>query len=279
MNNTHTVTTTFGHMMTVFRNDHVGDKIAQHGLYEKETLTLLLTLLARMQQPVVLDIGANIGNHALAFATCAQTVHAFEPLPLIHGVLCRNVEQNAMANIKVHNLALSDSEGSDTIFMVQDGNYGASSFDRRREAVQPVTVRKATGDSYLASQRIDRVDLMKIDVEAHEVYVLRGLMQTIARHKPVITMEWNDPLTVQRLGGSQELQFLNAHYRIYVLGTSHDRGWWQGVPLGPARRKLTRWFSHNEAVLYPFDPGSLYKNLLLVPQGREDLLAGIRMRQ
>lgn len=279
MDNTRTVTSTFGHLMTVFRNDHIGNKIAQHGLYEKETLTLLLTLLKRMQQPVALDIGANIGNHALAFATCAHTVHAFEPLPLIHDLLCRNVEQNAMTNIRVHNLALSDSEGSDTIFMVQDGNYGASSFDRRREAVEPVVIQKTTGDACLARLHVDRVDLVKIDVEAHEVYVLRGLMATIARHKPVITMEWNDPLTIQRLGGSPELKFLNEHYSIYVLGTRGDRGWWQGLPLGPVRRKLARWFGNREAVLYPFNPDCLYKNLLLIPQGREDLLAGIRMRQ
>src|SRR5690606_25995137 len=140
------------------RNDHVGNKITRNGLYEKETLTLLLTLLARMEQAVVLAVGADIGNHALAFATCAQAVHAFEPLPLIHSVLCRNVEQNALGNIYVYNLALSDSEGSDTIFMVQDGNYGASSFDRRREAVQPVTIQKVTGDGYLARRHIDRVD-------------------------------------------------------------------------------------------------------------------------
>src|SRR5690606_36340507 len=83
MENTQTVRSTFGHSITVFKNDHVGDKIARNGLYEKETLTLLLALLSRIDRPVVLDIGANIANHTLAFATCAQAVHAFEPIPLI----------------------------------------------------------------------------------------------------------------------------------------------------------------------------------------------------
>ena len=71
MDNTVTVTSSLGHHVTVYRNDHVGNKIVKHGLYEKENLELLLKLLATLSQPVVLDIGANIGNHTLAFATQA----------------------------------------------------------------------------------------------------------------------------------------------------------------------------------------------------------------
>src|SRR5690606_17266399 len=83
MDTTTLVTTALGHRITVFRNDHVGDKIARHGLYEKENLLLLLKLLEQLPQAVVLDVGANIGNHTLAFATRATEVHAFEPIPYL----------------------------------------------------------------------------------------------------------------------------------------------------------------------------------------------------
>jgi hypothetical protein len=116
------------------------------------------------------------------------------------------------------------------------------------------------------------VDFVKIDVEAHEVYVLRGLMQTLQRDLPFITMEWNDPLTIERLSGSPELQFLQQHYRIHVLGSNYDRAWWTGKPLAFLRRKLTRLLRPRTAVLYDFDPGRLYKNLLLVPKAREGVL-------
>lgn len=272
MNDTRTCTNLFGQRVTVFRNDHVGDKIASQGLYEKENLELLLRLLRSIPQPVVLDIGANIGNHTLAFATVASRVHAFEPIPRIHALLKQNVEQNQLANVALHALALSDSEGEATIHMVTNGNYGASSFDQRSGESEAVTVSRRRGDTLLAELGVDKVDFIKIDVEAHEVYVLRGLMATLQDQRPFITMEWNDPLTIERLNGSAELQFLMANYCILVLGSSWDRAWWAGKSLAFLRRKLARMFGTRRAVLYPFEPMRLYKNLLLIPLERLDLL-------
>ncbi len=272
MEPTLTVTSALGHQITVFLNDHVGDKIVRNGLYEKENLGLLLRLLGVLPEPVVLDIGANIGNHTLAFATQAKAVHAFEPIPRLFDVLTGNITQNGLKHVQAYNVALSDSEGSATINMVNAGNYGASSFDARTEGTTPISVSKTTGDAFVTGHGIARVDFVKIDAEAHEVYVLRGLMHTLRRDLPFITMEWNDPLTVQRLNGSPELQFLQEHYHIHVLGSNYDRAWWVGKPLAFIRRKLTRLFRPRAAVLYPFDPGRLYKNLLLVPKGRENVL-------
>ena len=276
MDTTALVTTALGHRMTVFRNDHVGDKIVRHGLYEKENLLLLLKLLEQLPQAVVLEIGANIGNHALAFATRAHTVHAFEPIPYLFDVLSANVARNELRHVHPHNLALSDQEGTATINMVNAGNYGASSFDKRTEGTTPVAVTLTTGDAFVTRRNIARVDFVKIDVEAHEVYVLRGLMRTLRRDLPFITMEWNDALTVQRLNGSDELRFLQEHYSIYVLGSNYDRLWWTGRPLAFVRRKLTRLLRPRSAVLYDFDPGRLYKNLLLIPKGRENILEALR---
>lgn len=275
MESTALVTTSLGHQMTVFRNDHVGDKIARNGLYEKENLLLLLKLLEQLPQATVFDIGANIGNHTLAFATRAHAVHAFEPIPYLYAVLSGNVTRNGLAHVCTHNLALSDHEGTATINMVNAGNYGASSFDKRTDGTTPVDVTLTTGDAFVIAHHITRVDFVKIDVEAHEVFVLRGLMQTLRRDLPFITMEWNDPLTIERLRGSPELQFLQQHYTIRVLGSNYDRGWWAGKPFAFLRRKLTRLLKPRTAVLYDFDASRLYKNLLLVPKGRESLVQAL----
>ena len=268
MNNTRTCNNLFGHRMTVFRNDHVGDKIVSQGLYEKENLQLLLGLLRNLPQPVVLDIGANIGNHTMAFATVASRVHAFEPIPYIHSLLRQNVEQNALGNVTLHALALSDLDDEAVIHMVTNGNYGASSFDQRNGDTEAVSVQRRRGDALLAELGVGRVDFIKIDVEAHEVFVLRGLMNTLQRDRPVITMEWNDPLTIERMRGSPELQFLTDNYRIQVLGSSWDRVLWAGKPLAAVRRLLAKMFGTRRAVLYPFEPTRLYKNLLLTPLER-----------
>ena len=275
MEETRALTTLLGHEITVFKNDHVGDKIASNGLYEKENIEFLLSLMAHISEPVVLDIGANIGNHTLAFATCATRVFAFEPIPAIYTLLSRNVTNNKLDNVTTCNFALSDNADSATIYMVRSGNFGASSFDKRSEGVEAVTVQKMTGDSFVIEHAINKLDLIKIDVEAHEVFVLRGLMQTLRKHLPIITMEWNDPLTIERLTGSAELQFLFDNYLIYVLGSNFDRGYWKDRPWAFVRRKFTRLFLTRKAVLYRFNPAKLYKNLLLVPKGKENLLEKI----
>src|SRR5690606_42060739 len=112
MENSILVTTSLGHQMTVFRNDHVDDKIARNGLYEKENLLLLLKLLEQLPQATVLVIGANIGNHTLAFATRAHAVHAFEPIPYLYDLLSCIVTRNGVAHVRTHNIALSDLEGT-----------------------------------------------------------------------------------------------------------------------------------------------------------------------
>jgi FkbM family methyltransferase len=234
--------------------------------------------MAQMPEPVVLDIGANIGNHTLAFSTRAKHVYAFEPIPAIYKLLSANVVQNNLGNVTTCNFALSDSSESATIYMVQSGNFGASSFDRRTDNVEAVTVQKLTGDSFVAANGITKVDLIKIDVEAHELFAIRGLMQTLRTHRPFITMEWNDPLTIERLSGSAELQFLLDNYQIHVLGSNFDRGYWLGQRWAFLRRKFTRMFRKRKAILYPFNPTRLYKNLLLVPKGREGLLEKIGMQ-
>jgi hypothetical protein len=124
--------------------------------------------------------------------------------------------------------------------MVTNGNYGASSFDQRNGDTEAVSVQRRRGDALLAELGVGRVDFIKIDVEAHEVFVLRGLMNTLQRDRPVITMEWNDPLTIERMRGSPELQFLTDNYRIQVLGSSWDRVLWAGKPLASVRRLLAK---------------------------------------
>ncbi len=127
---TRTLPTLLGHRITVFANDFIGNKIARVGLYEKECLEYLNALLGRIDAPVVLDIGANIGNHALAFATQAAVVHAFEPLPEVVAVLEHNVRQNGLRNIHVHPYALSDENSEAVLYRNRAGNVGGSSFDR-----------------------------------------------------------------------------------------------------------------------------------------------------
>ncbi len=273
-NNTRTVDTLNGHKITVFEQDHIGQKIIKTGLYERDSLAFIKQILGKMTKPIVLDIGANIGNHALSFSTSAAHVFAFEPLPAVFSLLTKNVEQNALENVDVINVALSNSNGESELFMTTDGNVGASSFDKRADSVEPVIVTKRVGDELVKELEIGQIDLLKIDVEGHELFVLLGLERSIRRHHPFIMLEWDNPVSMQRLRNSNIMHELLAEYTIKVLGNNYDEGYWLGKPCARIRRKLTRLLFPKQPQLYDFNADLAYKNLLLIPKGKEQFLPG-----
>lgn len=269
--NTADVKNIYGQTITVFENDYVGNRIVEKGIYEKELLDYSAKILRNMQQPVVLDVGANIGNHALNFALSAKHVYAFEPVPDIFSVLTKNIQQNNLSNIHCVNAALSHENGSAQIYIFH-GNMGATSFDKHHDNVAPVTVSKRIGDEFIAEQGITNVDFIKIDTEGHESFVLAGLQNTIKQFRPFVIVEWHDPVTISRFKEANTLNFLFSDYDIYVLGSNFDFLYWSGKPLAKLRHRLTKLFSKKRACLYAFDQTKAYKNILLVPKEKGSLL-------
>lgn len=127
---------------------------------------------------VVLDVGANIGNHALymlEFLTLEKLV-CFEPFPPNYALLERNIGARAT----LEKTALGDSEYTTGMRYVE-GNLGSPFLDRGVAGEIPVR----TLDSYQFAD----VTLLKIDVEIHFMEVLRGAVDTIRRCRPVLIVE------------------------------------------------------------------------------------------
>lgn len=129
----------------------------------------------------VLDVGANRGTwtrEALRMLPDA-TLHAFEPIPETYMELSRCVRSD---RVRLNQLALSGRRAA-TLSMWADCRDGQMSSatappeEGARQCVVPCT----TGDAYLSSQSIDHVDLLKVDVEGHEMEVLRGFQGAFER--------------------------------------------------------------------------------------------------
>lgn len=132
---------------------------------------------------VILDAGANIGNHTLFFAIIcrAEQVYAFEPLRVTHAILQKNVSLNGLTNVTTHNAALGSREGVCGLFSFGAENTGSSSFDMTKGNEYPVTTVDALG--------LERVDFVKIDVEGNQLPVLEGAQRTLRRLRPKIWIE------------------------------------------------------------------------------------------
>lgn len=133
------------------------------------------------------DVGANLGYFALLGAACvgpAGRVLAVEPDPRMAAALRENLALNRAGQVRVVEAAAGEREGSALLagYADRSGNWGASTLLRDRPGDGPsFPVRCASLDRLLDEAAIDRVALVKVDVEGAESQVLRGMAEGLRR--------------------------------------------------------------------------------------------------
>jgi FkbM family methyltransferase len=150
---------------------------------------------------VFLDIGANIGVYSL-LAACriAPTgiVHAFEPDPFTFDRLSANVELNGYSNVQLNQIALSDAREQRELLLSINGFSAYNSFTKPlfdNIEMQKQIVECTTLDDYIRSNGIQKIDLIKIDVEGWEIHVIAGGHTLLSRaDAPTLLVEFNDVL-------------------------------------------------------------------------------------
>jgi FkbM family methyltransferase len=155
---------------------------------EYETEINLLPMLIQKNK-ITIDIGANIGLYAFHLLKYADHVLAFEPNPYISKRL-----KNTFGNrITVESVALSDHDGEAIFYLPVEKNekvHMLGTIDRNNIITQKndnikITVPIKKLDDYNLSE----VGFIKIDVEGHELAVLKGAVKTLTRDKPNLLME------------------------------------------------------------------------------------------
>lgn len=134
---------------------------------------------------VILDIGTNIGNHAIFFAKECQAakVYCFEPTKKTFGILKRNIQINHLEDVlDAKNIALGDQDTKADVICVDEKNCGGNRVNKN-------------SDGEVEMEMLDhisipeKIDFIKIDVEGFEYEVLAGGTAVIAEHKPLIYVE------------------------------------------------------------------------------------------
>lgn len=176
----------------------------------------------------ILDVGANIGWYSVRFAKreTSSQVHAFEPLPVSHAYLQRNIAINGVADrVRSYNYGLSDASGSFDFFVAPTGGTNASLLNVAGATdARSVVGLTLTLDQWCSNQQV-RPDFIKCDVEGAELLVFRGGRQTLSEHRPVVFAEllrkWSKPFGYHP--NDMLAYFTELGYECFAVGQSGVR--------------------------------------------------------
>jgi FkbM family methyltransferase len=231
------------------RGDYLPNRIKiLIGRYEVAERNLMRPFLKPGQ--VIVDVGANVGYLTRFFAQAAGPtgrVCAFEPNPMIFPLLKRNVSK--FKHVSVHNVALSISSGESQLFLA-GSDHSVASFAREYSAthvfyqesgeLNSISVKLVNGDDFLSkidppspnaspartygAAGIEKIDILKIDVEGWELNVLDGLERTIAA-SPNLTIFCEFNPAAQECAGRNKTELLNWFFdhEFSVSYPKHDQ--------------------------------------------------------
>lgn len=192
---------------------------------------------------VFVDVGANDGYFTLFAAKrvgAAGRVVAVEPSSRERAHLRRNLERNSFTNVSVVPSALGVASGTAELKLAHGLHAGHNTLGgfAHDDVVTATTerVRIETLDAVAKRLSLDRIDVMKIDVEGAEASVVKGALSCIQAWRPVMLMEINEKaLRDQGESANGLLELLTAQlgYGVHIFTEAGERleKWKPGVPI------------------------------------------------
>jgi FkbM family methyltransferase len=182
----------------------VGGQLLLTGQYDPDEMLLLRNLVEVLPpEPVVLDVGANIGVDTLVMAYACEAkggrIHAFEPQRQVFQVLCGNMALNSLDNVHCLNCAVGREPGRLRVPALdynRNASFGSLELGRsQREAIGQEPRADGAEAETVEVRTIDgmglaRIDLIKLDVEGMELEALAGARESLAKFRPLLHLEW-----------------------------------------------------------------------------------------
>lgn len=209
-------------------DEHMQSQIFWYGYYSRDIILLMNRIIK--QGDVFADVGANIGEISLAAAKrvgVSGKVYSFEPMTYLFQRLVQHIEMNNIKQITTVRQGLAREPRTAIIYAQEekfkDGTSHAGlgtiyPFGDRNQPVEEIEL--TTLDNYFNEHEIQKLNLIKIDVEGAELDVLHGARYTLERHKPLVILELQAETARVAGNSAEEIVTLlrSSGYDIFLIG-------------------------------------------------------------
>ena len=197
-------------------NEHMGSQIYWRGTYSGYQLDVLASCLR--PGGVFIDLGANQGEFTVFAARLVGKdgrVFAFEPSPQMQQRLSKNIQLNNFDHVTIEEFAVADKPGRLSLLSptgaFTDGTThdGLPTLYHQEGTVtgSATEVAVTTLDQWQLEKKLDRVDLIKMDIEGAELPALQGGKELIQRFRPSLIIELNS--TTSHAAGYTMIDLVN----------------------------------------------------------------------
>ncbi len=191
------------------------------GGWEKKSIQLW-QILAK-DAKIIFDIGANTGVYGLV-AQCVNSsskVFCFEPLPEVFAILSKNIQENNYL-ITPKMLALSNYTGTANVYLNRGESFAYSVTVNKNTLnhtnFDELEIQTTTLTEFIEKNNLSEINLMKIDVEGHELEVIAGMDKYLDLFKPSILIE----VLTKEMGVELTKVFDNMNYLYFNIDDDNN---------------------------------------------------------
>ncbi len=201
-----------------------GSEVEESG--EAQVIDYVIEKLGREKPLIIFDVGANVGNYAFSISKKLKendSIYCFEPSKNTFECLENNVKGKDIKNISLFNFGFGEKCERVAFFSNRQGSGIASVYKRRLDHFNiqmdfSEEIDLSTIDNFVKERGIPHINLLKLDVEGHELMVLAGARDFInSRSIDFIQFEFGGCNIDSKTYFQDFFYLLNDKYEIYRI--------------------------------------------------------------
>lgn len=222
--------------MEILADDEgISTELQIYGIHEPLTTHLILNEIK--EGMFCLDLGSNIGYYAIIESNIvgkSGKIFAIEPSPINFPILKMNLENQKKNNYLVNNIAIGEKDEEMEFIVSKKSNWSKIRIDNEEVNLgdEIVKIPVKTLDSFVNENNIEKIDILRMDVEGYEYNILKNAKKVLEKYEPKLLIEVHkmylgttktfDMLkNLQRLGYEIKF-FIPRIYDTPIIGKTSD---------------------------------------------------------